>query len=365
MAYFFIFRHYKLATRMSNSVERALPPLDLTGSSSQVAERWRQWKRSYQYYIDGKGITNPSRKTAQLLHLAGMEVQDIYEDIPDPGPLNANEDNEYVVCLRKLDAHFRAEDNVPYERHVFRQLTPTKGETADKFMVRLRKQARHCNFGPTLEENLRDQLIEKLPNVELKKKLLEVVNITLQAAMDKVRKWEASHEQASQMVMPSQEPGAGTHAVEERPGRGDKGKSVCFNCGKEGHFAQSTNCPARGRKCSKCGKYGHYASCCKGGRNSKPGKQGNTQQRGGRQQRHGKGRQANHVEGHCNESGEDDSFAFTIEEQTCAMSNSSEPVISVKIGGISRDVLIDSGSACNLTVKIHRRNLSIRGSRLN
>jgi len=94
----FAVRHYKLATRMSNSVERALPPLDLTGSSSQVAERWRQCKRSYQYYVDGKGITTPSRKKAQLLHLAGMEVQDIYEDLPDPGPLNAGQDSEYVVC---------------------------------------------------------------------------------------------------------------------------------------------------------------------------------------------------------------------------------------------------------------------------
>ena len=144
---------------MSNSVERALPPLDLTGSSSQVAERWRQWKRSYQYYIDGKGITNAGRKKAQLLHLAGMEVQVIFEDLPDPGPVNAEEDDVFKVCLRKLDAHFRAEDNVPYERHVFRQLAPTLGETADKFMVRLRKQARHCNFGEALNENLRDQLI--------------------------------------------------------------------------------------------------------------------------------------------------------------------------------------------------------------
>ncbi len=101
---------------MSNSVERALPPLDLTGSSSQVAEWWRQWKRSYQYYIDGKGITNASRKRAQLLYLAGMEVQDIFQDLPDLGPINAEEDNEYVVCLRKLDAYFRAVDNVPYER---------------------------------------------------------------------------------------------------------------------------------------------------------------------------------------------------------------------------------------------------------
>ena len=66
--------------------------------------------------------------------------------------------------------------NVLYEHHVFHQLTPTKGGTADKFMVRLHKQARHCNFGTALEENLRDQLIEKLPDVD----------ITLEAAMDKV-----------------------------------------------------------------------------------------------------------------------------------------------------------------------------------
>ena len=54
-------------------------------------------------------------------------------------------------------------------------------------MVRLHKQARHCNFGATLEENLRSKLIEKLLYVELKKKLLVVNKITLQASMDKVR----------------------------------------------------------------------------------------------------------------------------------------------------------------------------------
>ena len=241
---------------------------------------------------------------------------------------------------------------MPYERHVFRQLAPTQGETADKFMVRLRKQARHCNFGGALEENLRDQLIEKLPDVELKKKLLEVNNITLDAAMDKVRKWEASREQASQMVTPNQEVGTGTNVVEAKSGHGSKGKSVCFNCAKEGHFAQSKSCPARGRKCSKCGKYGHYASCCKGGRNPKSGKQDTTQQQGGRQQRQrGKGRQTNVVED-FEQSGEDDTFAFTIEEQTCALSNSAEPVISVNIGGMILVLVLQ----VILSVKILYRN---------
>ena len=137
-----------------------------------------------------------------------------------------------------------------------------------------------------------------------------------------------------------------------------------MNCGKEGHFAQSKTCQARGRKCSKCGKYGHYAPCCNEGRNLTSGKQGTTQQRGGRQQRHGKGGQANQVEDRCKQSGEDDTFAFTIEEQTCAMSNSTEPVTSVKIGGISRDVLIDSGSASNLISKDTLQELEYQGLKI-
>ena len=50
----------------------------------------------------------------------------------------------------------------------------------------LKKQAMHCNFGEALDDNLRDQLIEKLPEIEWKKKLLEVRNISLEDAMDKV-----------------------------------------------------------------------------------------------------------------------------------------------------------------------------------
>lgn len=92
-----------------------------------------------------------------------------------PGPVYVETDDGFSVCLQKLDALFRAEDNVPYERHVFRQIAPMQRKTADKFMVCLRKQARHFNFfGESLNENLRDQLVEKLADAELKKKLLEV-----------------------------------------------------------------------------------------------------------------------------------------------------------------------------------------------
>ena len=119
-------------------------------------ERWLKWERSFEYYAEGKGIDNVCKKTSQLLHFAEMEVQDIFEDLQDPGPFPAEGDNACKVATRKLDYYFRGEENIPYERHDFRQLTPKEGETADQFMVRQRKQARRCNFGETLSDNLKD-----------------------------------------------------------------------------------------------------------------------------------------------------------------------------------------------------------------
>ena len=112
--------------------ERALPTLDLSGSSSQVANNW---KRVFEYYAEGKGLDNTRKKTSQLLHYAGMEVQDIFEDLADPDPVGG--EDPYAVCIRKLDHHFRSDKNIPFEHHVFRQLAPTDGESVDKFVVRL------------------------------------------------------------------------------------------------------------------------------------------------------------------------------------------------------------------------------------
>ena len=112
--------------------ERALPTLDLSGSSSQVANTWKKLKRAFEYYAEGKGLDNMRKKISQLLQYAGMEVQDIFEDLVDPDL--AGDEDPYAVCIRKLDHHFRSDKNIPFERHVFRQLAPTDGESVDNLL---------------------------------------------------------------------------------------------------------------------------------------------------------------------------------------------------------------------------------------
>ena len=126
-----------LATRMAN---KGLSPMDFSGSASQTPEKWRKRKRAFEYYAEGEGIDSAYKKTSQLLHFVRMEVQDIFEDLQDPGPILESGDNAFKITIRKLDSYFRTEENIPYECHVFCQLALKEEENADQFMFRFRKQ---------------------------------------------------------------------------------------------------------------------------------------------------------------------------------------------------------------------------------
>ena len=326
--------------------EKALQPLDLTGPASQVAERWRKWKRAFEYFAEGKGIDNVRKKTSLLLHFAGMDVQDIFEDLQDPGPIPESGDNVYKITIRKLDSYFRVEENIPYERHVFRQLTQREGETADQFIVRLQKQARHRDFGAGLNDHLRDQLIEKLTNFELKRKLLEHRNITLEEALNKARAWEAAGRQATNMSTSlRQVEGDNVNAVRGRQDwQGEKGRK-CYNCGREGHLARDSNCPAKGRKCSKCARYGHFALCCR-----REGDGYKARDKTSERERVSSGRSrhnANFVgDQEASDNEEDCAFAFNASEnqdETCNSTSCKEPVLEVSVSGVTTQVLIDTG----------------------
>ena len=95
-----------------------------------------------------KGVANDAQKKALLLHTAGIEFQELYETLTDPGPTEEFEDDtatdfEKTVCT--LNAYFVTKLNEPYERHVFRNMAQQERETVSRFIARLRKQAQNCN----------------------------------------------------------------------------------------------------------------------------------------------------------------------------------------------------------------------------
>lgn len=64
--------------------------------------------------------------------------------------------------MKKLTNYYSPVQNSKFEKHVFRNIKPKKGENLSKFLSRVRQQASKCLFGKTLEEfrknNVKDEL---------------------------------------------------------------------------------------------------------------------------------------------------------------------------------------------------------------
>ena len=178
---------------------QGVAPFDGKGNSSALGPRWKKCLQSFQYFLVAKRVMNDAQKKALLLHTAGIEVQELYETLSDPGPsVEFEEDTatDFEKTVRTFNAYFVTKLNEPYERHVFRSMAQQDGETVGQFIPRLRKQAQSCSFANS-NVDIRDQVVSI---TEIKKKrLLTKEHLTLQKVQEVARSMEAVDLQAKKM----------------------------------------------------------------------------------------------------------------------------------------------------------------------
>ncbi|CAC5385616.1 unnamed protein product [Mytilus coruscus] len=143
-------------------------------------------------------------------------------------------------------------------------MTQTSSETVEQYITRLRQKAVFCNFH-NIDENIRDQVIDKCYSQRLRRKVLKRNNVTLVQLREIAQSLEASEQRAVSMEQINK---VGQHKFDKHSkfktqNQTDFKQRRCFACGHEGHIKTDANCPARGKKCRKCKKEGHYEKCCK------------------------------------------------------------------------------------------------------
>ena len=293
-----------------------------------------------EFYIDSRGITQAGQKKALLLHSAGMEVQDLFETLADPGVPEGEADdaNAYQKTVRTLDAHLIPQVNIPYERHQFRQIKQEGSETMDQFITRLQHQANNCNF-TNKEETIRDQVIDTCRSKHLRRKLLQQgTELTLKHAQDLARAMEAVDLQAREMESGGAESRTDvvnsvrvSDSVRQRKGE-------CYRCGRKGHYRNDKECPARTAKCDKCQKLGHFANKChtKGLNKDSPEKKSNFK-------RFPHKKQVNYTAADEQEADSDSEYTFNV---NCKEEEAD--YITLEVGGVSLKLLVDSGSPSNI-----------------
>ena len=133
------------------------------------------------------------------------------------------------------------------------------------------------------DQDIMDQLIEKCRSSKVRCKLLEEGNgLTLPKAISLGRTVESVMAQQKEIsgsrvtTEQTQEKGE-AHAYriqtktfkkaqnESQPKKQttQKRDRMCYRCGRVGHLASDSNCPARNSTCKKCNLKGHFAAHCR------------------------------------------------------------------------------------------------------
>ena len=69
-----------------------------------------------------KGVTNEGQRVTLLFHSGDIELQEIYYIL-----VAEDQDISFNDCVAVLDNYFTPKVNVPFERHVFRQMQKMEG----------------------------------------------------------------------------------------------------------------------------------------------------------------------------------------------------------------------------------------------
>ena len=77
---------------------------DIHGDPTTVGARWKKWRRSFELFACGKGVTNARQKKALLLHCGGTQMQDVYFTFP-PARQPGEGETVYTVAIEQLDRY--------------------------------------------------------------------------------------------------------------------------------------------------------------------------------------------------------------------------------------------------------------------
>lgn len=237
---------------------------------------WKNWRRSFEWFLKANHIDNEDDKFLKLMHLAGRKVQELFATLPEPattkqvGPLATGfipHPSEYETAITKLDEFFEPKQNSTYERHMFRMLKQEKSEKVGIFAMRLRTQADKCDFGDTMESNIKDQIIEKCASAKLRRDLLKLGDANLDKVLKSAKIFEAIEEQSKTFDQPNSNQSfsnENVNKIDSKIFKPNMSKQIeCTRCGYTGHRSSDEKCPAHGKTCNKCNGRNHFSRKCR------------------------------------------------------------------------------------------------------
>ncbi|XP_028320277.1 zinc finger protein 454-like isoform X4 [Gouania willdenowi] len=163
---------------------KAPSPLSLT---TNPADNWCSWEKSFLRYIAASGEKDEQEKIDILLHTIGEDALEVFNTLTVRG-----EGDELTMedVLQAFKDYYSPQRNVVFERLQYWSHQRTAGTSVNTFITELRHKSKHCEFGISENDMLRDKLMLSITDSHLEKRLLQERRLTLHRAIEICRATE-------------------------------------------------------------------------------------------------------------------------------------------------------------------------------
>lgn len=237
------------------------------------AQKWTHWIKTFENF------TNSLPEDVDKLHVLHNFVSaTIFEYIADA--------NTYDNAIATLESVFVKPKNEIFSRHNLFSRKQKQDETIKVYVNSLNVIAQDCNFRNVTareyrQEYIRDAFINGLSSSNIRQRLLEQPNLTLEQSVNMATTLESAQKNAEEFLVTTPTIAATSDKIAQfsktisKPisentvsstskstfnTERQKRFSTCFFCGKVPH--NRSICPARLATCNNCFKVGHFSSVC-------------------------------------------------------------------------------------------------------
>ena len=226
-------------------------------------EDWTQYIERLEHFFVANSVTDNDKKRSILLTVMGPSAYKLLRSLISPAKPGDKSFEELVTAMK---LHHNPAPSVIVQRYKFNGRFRREGESVAKFVSELRSLSEFCNYGPTLDDMLRDRLVCGVNDDHIQRRLLAEEKLTFQKAMEVAVAMETAASNA-RMLQGSMQPASrvsegDVHKVQSTGKLPTAAAAVaCYRCGKSNHLAQQ--CRFKTVKCHGCGKIGHIVKVCR------------------------------------------------------------------------------------------------------
>ena len=226
----------------------------------------------FEHYMSANDVIDIGKKWSILLSTCGAATYKLIRNLTSP-ELPVSKTYKEIVDL--VQTHYQPKPSVMIERLKFNSRIRQTGESVSTFMTELRQSSKHCDFGESLNDMLRDKLVCGINDSRIQRRLLSELNLTFQKAFDLALAMEIADKDTQGMQKATRFQHSDVHVLQPKsflkkssfPVSSRSSSTTGSHCYPCGTSHAEKNCWAKEVTCYYCHKKGHIAKVCRTKRN--------------------------------------------------------------------------------------------------